>query len=657
MWFLSKLPSSNDDDDDDDDDDDLTQVITRRTTPDQREAYMTKIVSAHIGSVELDDDRDATKKLFQPTPPEFKKKPKNQTHISFIVLTLFRLFFDNEAWRSTAMGVLNANQRVVKLLEPSFDTILTKLDAEEPYKEALGWLPTISPGVDSDADADADADDGDRDGIIDWTILRGTKTVRMDMIEEFYSKDAIRHMTELGLTSEYGEVKVRSTTGKHNYAEVIWPYVYSENDNENDAVIECMRRINILTDHPPAVKNIVNIAMKDYDAKKMRRLLRSHLIWHYFDARTSDGLAIDWLEKKSVGARLGQSATVRKAQRKCLATITSIKSLLLFYFNLIIDLCNAGEVPAVIGSSLFRFPVDLTSAVHRYIEVDSGDSERKKNADEFDKLNASFLGDVLAPITFINNRHFRDYCTSNKIPFFDRKSDNNTNSNSTKEVPPLESHIKSLKPVVVTQYPILRLHSLFEVYNKFLEIYRNFLAQQLDTIEANIINIDRIITRIVNEGGVDDAAGDVQRPPHPSYDQRLAYTGQPINSGIIKLRAVVVLFMNRAFNNIRIYCPHLHDIQQEDLQSKSAFDCGLESDYACYVAALIAENGISFSNGYKSKAAQHHIAMNSGNAIQRLKKYGCRRVGRRLEFYLVDPNERRNKWTGGHYGSSYISLS
>jgi hypothetical protein len=252
------------------------------------------------------------------------------------------------------------------------------------------------------------------------------------------------------------------------------------------------------------------------------------------------------------------------------------------------------------------------------------------------------------PLNLINNSEFRQYNIDGSASFMteSRKKTQQQQLAETGLAPPMAKATQSsddgddadddrytMEPLIMNRYPILRLHTLFENYDKFIGLYLDFLARRQIKTKASLQAVDHIIAQVSAE---DELVSD-RRPSHPFYEQRLAYTGQPINSGIIKLKSVVVLFMNKAYNLIRQYCSGLHDIAQEDLQTKSAFDCGLEGDYASFVAALIAENQNIYAVSYKSLHSQRNTTVNTCNAMARLKRYGSRvnKQGRR-EFYVAE---------------------
>jgi hypothetical protein len=365
----------------------------------------------------------------------------------------------------------------------------------------------------------------------------------------------------------------------------------------------------------------------------MRRVLRAHFVWHYFEARSTLGLGLDWArQSQATKQALANSPLLRDMAGRCDDLIKRLKALLLFYFGVFLKLVNRGQVPVVLGStSLLKFPATMTT---RYVYDENATLDT--NAAAFDSLNQLFTADA-GPVQFIRNAQFRRYYldgVAEFLPNYRPKSKEQTVREAQNEPPPPISQDASStggsEPFVRAHYPITALHGLLARYDRFLALYRTFLGQQLDEVEAGLQAVDRITVQIAREEPT--GSGGAQHPP---YEQRLSFTGQPINSGIIRLKAVVVLFMNKAFNMIRLYCPALADCTQQDLQSRAAFDAGLGADYACYVAALIAENQITFPVSYKSKAAQQYTQANSVNTMNRLKLYRKRVArGGDLEFFI-----------------------
>ena len=525
---------------------------------------------------------------------------EDQRRAAFTAISLFHYFLDNKS--SSVKRVVRANARAVATLAVPLSTILDRIDQPNPLRDTL---PLVA---ESDGD-DADGADFrvEKTGGISWDRLRDTETVNMPVFESLYTQAGVKLMVLQGLRNHYGKLQIRKVA----YADIMEHFIYS---SQEVAMQHGLSDIHLVNDQPDSVKTLLRVFLPsnnltDDKMPLVQLLLRSHFLWHYFHARSTVGLALDWFNNGTKNGLPSNTRVVNSVEQLRLVVV-KVKALLLAYFQIVIRLCDANRVPTVLGSgggggqSIFKFPVNMTVPDERqYVDTDTD-----RNAAKFDALNQLFLR--TDPNTFITSTHFKQYVLTGKLPFASTVAPSFPNKAPTDQY-------------VLDKYPIFHLHWLFDRYDRFVEHYREFLRQQMTEIEAALQAVQTILAEIARE----ENDNITRRNPHPFYDQRRAFTAQPINSGIIKLRASVTLFMNKAYHLIQDYCEGLRGLPQQAFQSQSAFDCGLEEAYACFIAALMAENQIIYPTGYKSLSSQRNILSHTGNEMARLKRFTFSRRG------------------------------
>jgi len=600
-----------------------------------------------------------------------------QNRAAFTAISLFHLVLDQQAaaWTSAA-AVLRACQSTVdQMMAPRgngtlIDSVVEALqDNNNNDREdlALALLPSVNDIV--------------------GPPLPGTQTVDMGQLERYYSDTLVSHMVQLGLDVAYGGYELEKLQGLGvSYADVVWDYISADGDDD-EAAAQALRLVNFERDHPKPLQSLVRHVLQQrgnrdgtYDEATVRYTLRAHFVWHYFHARTAQGLAIDWHENDAVKKRAlvdninNNNNPLRELLVQCDDLMVQTKALLMFYFYVVLRVAGRNKVPVVLSTSqdknasMFKFPPSITEGGGFVYEREGA----LDNDIMFDELNAQFTGAATTVTQYINNAQFKHFYETGEAVFIGREQrqqksgaqqvrEASARSNEPDKDVPIPNDADRLEPYATHRYTILRLHLLMASYVRFIALYRKFLQQQQTQVEGALIDIDRIMARMASErsggGGGGGGSGIVE---HPYYEQRLSFTGQPINSGIIRLKPIATLFMNKAFNLIRQYCPRLNDIEQEDLQSQSALDCGLEADYACYVAALISENQNIFAISYKSLHSQRNTVANTANAMNRLKRYDKKR-GRttKWEFFVAQEQRVQQpliKKRRDNYGGSIVVI-
>jgi hypothetical protein len=187
---------------------------------------------------------------------------------------------------------------------------------------------------------------------------------------------------------------------------------------------------------------------------------------------------------------------------------------------------------------------------------------------------------------------------------------------------PFKTYYKDNRPVLDAyfekKYPIFRLESMYTSYTTFAKKERDDIGVRIREIDETMQAIEKKISSIAQENG---DFSFIAQQDLPYVKQPRTFNSQPINNGIIRLKAEVVTFMMKAWTRVQQYCPRLRGLPLQAFQDDSAFEEGLTVEFANFVAALIAENQLTFPNAYKSLAMQRHVISHCANVMNQLKYY------------------------------------
>jgi hypothetical protein len=166
--------------------------------------------------------------------------------------------------------------------------------------------------------------------------------------------------------------------------------------------------------------------------------------------------------------------------------------------------------------------------------------------------------------------------------------------------------------------PTLKLERLFTLYSFYTKLSRRYLSERIDNISQTLVETEKKITDISRES---DDFSFLSKQQLPYFKHTKSFNSQPINNGVVRLKAEVVTHMSKAYSRVKQHCPRLSGLSLEDLQGDVAFQCGLTTEFANFVAALIAENQLTFPNAYKSLAMQRHVITHTTDIMNQLKNY------------------------------------
>jgi hypothetical protein len=205
-----------------------------------------------------------------------------------------------------------------------------------------------------------------------------------------------------------------------------------------------------------------------------------------------------------------------------------------------------------------------------------------------------------------------------------------------------EKKKKDFDEYIKKNYPIFVLQDMFKVAKDFGQEERTEISKRLVNIDAAIKETETKISEIASEK---NDLSFISRDPFPYIKQPRAHNSQPINSGIVRMKSEPMTFMYKAWTKIQQFCPRLKGMGMEDFQGDSAFTAGLTGEFATYVAALIAENQLTFPNAYKSLAMQRNVISHCANVMNQLKNYTYTKDHKGICCVKFSPPQRKNALT------------
>ncbi len=173
------------------------------------------------------------------------------------------------------------------------------------------------------------------------------------------------------------------------------------------------------------------------------------------------------------------------------------------------------------------------------------------------------------------------------------------------------------------RWPIFLLHIVLDGYRVFLERELAVSIQQEQRLVDALDKAKRLIASISSEESpqsVVTAAGDNQ---HPHRER--AWLLKAINSGVVRLRPLVTASIAEAYSLVQTFAPHLRDLPLEQIQRSEL--SGLASDFAQFVAILVAAKNLIFPRQFNKDKQFKVVKMAKHDIMTRLKQYRFGRAG------------------------------
>ena len=385
-------------------------------------------------------------------------------------------------------------------------------------------------------------------------------------------------------------------------------------------------------------------------------LVRSHLVAEsYLTMKTQDYTTeIDGIDDAKYGIMLDRLAHLTPL----VIQLTDLyKFLMLYYFIWIIDYFE--QARNVNGLPILRIPEETQLLLARYLlppeqgaQPQTEQQEQQQAEEEmqanyraysqdltFDLLNASFAKSQMDD--FIEDENFRTYLLDRTNAFvvnFENEEEHSRPGGTKKPVP----QKACTEPPCYVKHklenmPILQLHYLFVEYQKYTAQYSKSLQQEV----ARVDNAIKLATQKLNQ-----LVGEERVESHPNreinYTNRRSFVTQPINSGIVRVRADIKAIINRAFHNVIENCHGLAGLKLEDLQTGEAFESGLMTDFVEYMTVAYTRNTLRFQDSYKSREQYSMTNTDLFNTMLKLRTWTYTRRGTRFLFRKLDkPVARR----------------
>lgn len=418
-----------------------------------------------------------------------------------------------------------------------------------------------------------------------WISLEGYEIAYMPYVLNVYHEKVVSKMIRKGL-NEYKEHWGSSV----NYPELMTQFITTGTFDLN-----AIGKFNFFRDQPESIKKCLfqvfgkipdffGDGMDEGEQKiKLSRLLRGHYLWKYFHESSALVLAYHW--------KLSDDAE----RYQVFVHFNHLFYILIQKYQFIfVKLYNKFILPVM---REMRGPNQtLLFDLSKYLAMDDR---------PFGAWNLILQNQI--DYELIRDPDFRSYFINGKS-FFITLTDDDI---------PLKIVKKNEK--LLNQNPVLKLHFLFTKATQYLERYKYYLANKLRETEKSISDTKELMAKIASERNPMNGSTSISgRAP---YTQNRQFVTKAINSGLISLKPEITHFMAVAHTKIQQYCPGLEGLPLEEFQADHANLCGLENDFAAFVAALIAKNGNIYQRSYKSKHHERAILTNDTETMHALKYY------------------------------------
>ena len=493
---------------------------------------------------------------------------------------------------SSTIVILYQAVNVIKMCKYFFDasskTCIPYLQRKE-FKQLLGLLPfrsKIPQDIVNDKPIPLQLDQF-------WLNLQGYEVIYIPYLSRWYDDDRITMMIQKG-SKEY-----RNEWKTSNYSEGMVNYLITRTDDG-------LGGHHLIRDQPEAIKKILKhhfskvpeFFIDDKDGRTEQEefitIVKSHFLWKYF--HNSSALTLAYHISTSI--------------------IQSRSNAIGLFFELYNELME--RYIYITEEYLNHFLVPIMKKEKGIGRKDLFNLSIFPESSQL-LVNWNALMKGVRNYDLINEPDFRSYFIEGKSAFV---------AVNREDVPLVTIEEKS---ATLTQHPSLELHFLFDVSIQYLQKYKDYISRKLQETEKAIAETKELMAKIASERN--PMNGSSPFSGHPPYTQNRQFVTKTINSGLISLKPEITHFMAVAHTKVQQYCPGLEGMPLEEYQANHANDCGLENDFACYVAAQIAKNGNIYQRSYKSKHHEKAIITNDTETMHALKYY---------RFSLV--NGKYNTW-------------
>jgi len=448
----------------------------------------------------------------------------------FCAMRAFALLLDNERRGGATSDVLVRANRAMAARGEEVAALRARLhlpgqDTSPPARSAASATPT-----------ERVTEAGD----VDWSVLRGTRTVLLPALERLYSEAGVRQLVTWGCKEAYGTHPNSSGTA---YSTMVTRYLFGRDARQIED--DLRYRLDIFDagpdGQPAEVARLLHAVMGTvYDEHATKRVLAAHFAWCYFSRRALGGAGDDW---RQYALPLDRAALQYDAFLECAARYRGVAA---EYLSLLASLLlpPSGRGPLLLRvdeRALFGSP-----AVAALLEGGGGGGPGGGSwAERFTALNRALDGGAAAVV--------RDESLLAAV-----RAD--------------EAARCALERCDALGVPALGLLPLLRVY--------------LDFVARHDAQLGAALERQEEARRAQDPAERGAAPQDDELEEALEWAARPAPA----LKPVYALYLEDAYVKVHRYCPRLARLPREAFTSEDALESELAQQYAHLVAALIAEN-------------------------------------------------------------------
>ncbi len=347
---------------------------------------------------------------------------------------------------------------------------------------------------------------------------------------------------------------------------------------------------------------------------EVKNIVLSHLLWVYFNENDYYGITLAFMRVDSIRRQLLTIIvmTISTAQEKLELVKNVYQPVVISYLNRVRSYLDG--IHSFINPKQRVLIVNLAPVIKNEVDL----VESNKFYRRYKNLSDLVRDDI-----------FRQFIRTGVLSLI---------SSSSKSISKPEVSIFAkdyLTETLPEDFAEFSLHILFKYYYNYQSKYLTYLVDEqtslrraLDKARGKIQTMlgDESIDRNITEG-------------NPMYNQRKAFTTDPINSGFIQIKTEIRQLIENGLDKVYDYCENLRDLPLEGFHSASARSKGLTVKFINYLSALYARNDLLHPEKYNTAHHQENVALAQKNTMDALQKYGYTQRGNR---YTIFTNKNTN---------------
>lgn len=539
---------------------------------------------------------------------------ETRKRLFYYLFIYFRYFLDNDTqidyYESlrvklrhlvdyTNKSVLDKEEVTLIKEESSTTTTITTTD---PYAREIGEM-SITLGVESPwREANTLYNKMETTDGVKWSKYRGTETINLAFFAEMkipttIEREMVSHALKNHFESDYP-----------GYSRNILLYLYGS-DAQKEFATSGTQGLSLASDivadggHPPRIVLLIRRQFDDFRATKpiesIIAIVRAHLLWCFFnntpwssiaDLLANDGSELIVTNMLGVFTQwtniLTNSVTLYKP-----SLYSYIRQVALYLLDARTD--NGRPVltlPPQAEQSLTAKMLDTPTLTQM--------------STTFDTLNVAFRG-ISERELVADDLFYRYLIKGDQTIFAERLAVlGDVVAWQRRQREETVSYTSSSHALIT--YPVLRLHSLFRLYTRYVSEYSEFIADNMRHIRDALHKARNKVAELVGDETVQESRANMMRP---------------INSGFVKLKAEIKTLLARAYHKVQEYVPNLRGLPLEAFHSDSAYESGLTSAMVEFISVVAAENELVHPEQYKSNRLYQHIRQKMNESMAPLRQF------------------------------------